>query len=261
MQYQDMMNSIRYQQQSATVEVPDSWLQGRSMFGGMQAALALKAMRTLVPDEFPLRTLQTTFMAPVPGGAVTATARQLRSGKNTRHVQAVIEDGDQIQASCIAVFGKARESQLERTLPPPRPADGPVKPFEFVPGVTPNFTQHFDTRWLAGDLPFSNSPHNGGLVEVSMREKSTTSEAHLLAIADFIPPMALAKLSTPSPGSSLTWMLEILDTGFEDQPLQGWLVDAEMTAAGEGYTSQTATIYAPSGSPVALSRQSMVVFG
>lgn len=261
MQYQDIMNAIRYQQHSATAGVPDSWLQGRSLFGGMQAALALKAMRTLVPTEFPLRTLQTTFMAPVPGGQVTASATELRSGKNTRHAQATIGDGDQVQAISIAVFGKARSSSITRTLPPPRQPDGNARPFQFQAGATPNFTQYFDARWLAGDLPFSGSAHNGALVEVSMQEPGPTSEAHLLAIADFIPPMALAKLVQPAPGSSLTWMLEILDTGFEDQPLQGWLVDAEMSAAGEGYTSQTATLYAPSGAPVALSRQSMVVFG
>lgn len=93
-----------------------------------------------------------------------------------------------------------------------------------------------------------------------MKESGTTSEAHLLAIADFIPPLALAKLAVPAAGSSLTWMLEILDTDFQQEPLQGWQVAAEMTAAGEGYTSQSAVIYAPSGKAVALSRQSMVVF-
>ena len=66
------MSSTTYQDHSATIEIPSDWLQGRSMFGGMQAALALKAMRTLVPEEFPLRTLQTTFMAPIPAGRATA---------------------------------------------------------------------------------------------------------------------------------------------------------------------------------------------
>jgi hypothetical protein len=58
----------------------------------------------------------------------------------------------------------------------------------------------------------------------------------------------------------MTWMLEVLDT-FADQPLRGWRTDSEMTAARDGYTSQTTTVYAPDGRAVALSRQSMVVFG
>jgi hypothetical protein len=65
----------------------------------------------------------------------------------------------------------------------------------------------------------------------------------------------------PSPGSSLTWMLEFLSDRFEDLPLDGWRVDAELVAARAGYTSQSTMVWGPGGEAVALSRQSMVVFG
>ena len=236
MTYLDILQAIQYQEHSAVANVPDTWQQGRSLFGGLQAALNLMAMRTLTPHDIPLRTLQTTFMAPVPAGSVSANAKTLRSGKNTHHVQAVIGKPDQPQCSCIAVFGHSRPSAVNRTMAPP-PPEGAAKPFLYMDGLTPNFTRYFDARWLSGDLPFSNSSLNHALVEVSMKESGTTSEAHLLAIADFIPPLALAKLAVPAAGSSLTWMLEILDTDFQQEPLQGWQVAAEMTAAGEGYTS------------------------
>ncbi|HVH33257.1 MAG TPA: hypothetical protein VM847_03985, partial [Tahibacter sp.] len=44
------------------------------------------------------------------------------------------------------------------------------------------------------------------------------------------------------------------------QPAEGWRVDAELVAARDGYTSQSTWIVAPDGRPIALSRQSMVVF-
>ncbi|MDX1693331.1 MAG: thioesterase family protein [Ketobacteraceae bacterium] len=261
MLYRDLLESVEYHQHTASLTLTDDWLQGRSMFGGLQAALALLAMRTLVPGEFPLRTLQFTFMAPIPPGKVCAGATELRAGKNTRHAQAVISDGRETQAMAIAVFGKARQSQIKRPIAAPKLPSEPARPFVFEEGVTPAFTRHFSASWLQGDLPFSGSDHNNALVRVAMKEAGTTSEGHLLAIADFIPPVALAKLRAPAPGSSLTWMIEILDTGFQHHPLDNWLVDAEMTAAADGYTSQSATIFAPDGSAVALSRQSMVVFG
>lgn len=260
MQYSELLASSQIKNQSVHLDLPESWLQGRSMFGGLQAALAVRAMRTLAP-ELPLRTLQTTFMAPIPAGPVSAQATLLRQGKNTQHIQATIQDGDQVQAICIGVFGNARQSSIERRITAPEIPNKPGIDFEYVEGVTPNFTQYFSARWLAGDLPFSNSSFNHALIDVSMTEPGNTSESHLFAIADFIPPVALAKLKTPAAGSSLTWMLEFLDHSYVDQPLDHWLVDAEMTAAGDGYTSQTATIFAPNGIAAALSRQSMVVFG
>jgi hypothetical protein len=38
-------------------------------------------------------------------------------------------------------------------------------------------------------------------------------------------------------------------------------VDAELTAARDGYTSQAVTIYAADGTPLALSHQNMLIFG
>jgi hypothetical protein len=38
-------------------------------------------------------------------------------------------------------------------------------------------------------------------------------------------------------------------------------VDAELVAARDGYTSQSVMLWAPDGTPVAISRQSMLVFG
>jgi hypothetical protein len=49
-----------------------------------------------------------------------------------------------------------------------------------------------------------------------------------------------------TPGSSMTWMLEVLDPNFTAQPLLGWRVEAEMVAARDGYSSQSTIIYASS---------------
>src|SRR4051812_26974438 len=91
---------IQSQQGAAALDVPEDWLQGRTLFGGLQAIVGVAAMRTLAP-EAPLRSLQVTFLAPVPGGPVRGVARILRSGKNTAHVEARIVDGDNTLAVMV----------------------------------------------------------------------------------------------------------------------------------------------------------------
>ena len=58
------------------------WTQGRAVFGGLQGALMLHAMRGLVPAELPVRTLQVTFVAPPSGNQLVARASILRQGKS-----------------------------------------------------------------------------------------------------------------------------------------------------------------------------------
>lgn len=161
----------------------------------------------------------------------------------------------------IGVFGAARASQVAHL-----PVRGKVEcvnpiPFPYLPGVAPAFTQHFATRWLRGGLPYTGNSSRQSVVELDMLDAGPASEAHVLAIADFIPRIALSQLSVPTAGSSLTWMLKLFGNHYEHLPLSDWRVDSEMVAARDGYTTQSNWILAPDGSLIALSRQSMVVFG
>ena len=99
------------------------------------------------------------------------------------------------------------------------------------------------------------------VVDVSMPEEEVATEYHTVAVADFVPPVALTYLSSICAGSSMTWMLEFLSDADEDMSMQNWRVDAEMVAGNHGYTNQSVMIWGPQGQPLALSRQTMVVFG
>jgi len=105
MQFSELLDSMQERGGAWTASVGDDWLQGRSVFGGLQAAIALKAMRSLVPGGIPLRTLQVTFVAPVPAGTVTAQARVLRTGKSAIQVEALIVEGDAVLCVVLGVFG------------------------------------------------------------------------------------------------------------------------------------------------------------
>lgn len=261
MQFSELMQGLKLDAGVWSVSVPEDWAQGRSVFGGLQSALALHAMRALVPKDLPLRTLQTTFIAPVPAGLVRARAQVLRAGKSAIHVQAQLFDGENILCIVVGVFGASRPSAVtiiprQPVVEAPRPLD-----FPFVPGITPSFTRHFSMRWLRGGLPYTNSALSQAVIELGMHDAGTATEAHVLAIADVIPPLALSMLKKPAPGSSMTWMIEFLGDRLEGLSLQGWRVDADLTAGRDGYTSQSVMLWGPGGEAVALSRQNMVVFG
>jgi Thioesterase-like superfamily len=257
-----VLDSLTRRDDVWSVSVPDDWLQGRSLFGGLQSALTLRAMRGLVPADLPLRVLQTTFVAPV-AGAVNIHARVLRAGKGTTHAEARMVEGDQTTTLVVGVFGRGRPSRAE--VAPTVAGLGDVHDpfvFPFVPGLSAAFAQHFKMRVLSGPLPFTaSSLPPRGVLEVTLDDRGATSEAHVVAIADAIPPLAFAMLTAPAPGSSVTWTLELLVDRFDTLPLAGWTVHAEVRAGHNGYTSQFSTIVAPGGQPVAMSHQSMVVFG
>ena len=244
-----------------TASVTEDWLQGRSAFGGLQVTFAVKAMRALVAGH-PLRVLQVTFLAPVPPGQIRVQAKLLRAGKSATHVEARLYDGEQTLCVVIGIFGATRESAV-KIRPEQTAVVAPDKPLTLplIPGITPAFLQHFDMRWLRGKLPFSGAARAEAVIEVGFKQAGSMSELHLPSLADSIPPLAITMLKKPTPASSMTWMLEFLADRYEHLPLQGWRFDAEVLSAGDGYTSQTAMIWAPDGSPAMLSRQNMVVFG
>jgi len=262
MRFSETLDSMTREGETFRVNVADTWTQGRSVFGGMQSAVALRAMRALLPSDLPLRVLQTTFVAPVPPGDVRVRAQVLRTGKNVTHVEARLFDGNSTAAIVIGVFGSSRSSRV-RVLPEQPKVDAP-SPLELPlgRGLGPSFTQHFEVRWLTGGFPFTGSTGRTASIEIGLPDgaASVTAE-HVLAIADMPPPIALSFLESPAPGSSVTWTMELLRDSLAGLSLRGWRLDVEIVAGQDGYTSQSVMVWGPGGEPVALSRQSMVIFG
>lgn len=259
--FSKLMSQVQEDGGALALRVPEDWMQGRSVFGGLQAALAVRAMRALVPT-LPLRSLQVTFVAPVGPGVMRARATVLRTGKNAVQVEARLFDGDATLALVVGVFGASRTSTVAVT--PQQPTvevhdDGLELPY--LPGLTPAFTQHFGVRWVRGAPPFTGDRQLEHVLDVSFKDEGRASEGHVVALADFIPPLALSHLEAPAPGSSVTWMLELLTDLVDPLGLSGWRVDAQLMAARDGYTHQSVVLWGPGGEPVALSRQTMVVFG
>ena len=248
------------------VRVPDDWGQGRTVFGGLQAALAVRAMRAVMTGDrsLPLRSLQATFVGPVPGNAdMQLRSEQLRVGRAATQARCDLLHDGAVVCTVVAVFGAARPSQVAREIPRPvvdlDPDALPVLPF--VPGATPAFTVHYDLRWALGAPPFSGSREPRTGLFVRLRDRDCTPEEALIALADATPPAGLSMLPAPAPVSSLNWMLELLgDPGALAR--DAWaLIGTEVRAGTDGYLSQTSVLWGPSGHAFSVSHQTVVIFG
>jgi acyl-CoA thioesterase len=249
---------------SLAVTVPADWQQGRTVFGGMQMALACRAMRRAMPAEcreLALRSAQMTFVSPLPGGeAIRLRAQLLRRSRSTVHARCDIEAPDgAIACTVVGIFGVARPSQFVREMPAPDPGKRP----EALVGaaLAATFMQHFEARWALGDVPFSGCPEPRSMIYGRLRDKECAAEDALLALADMIPTPVLSMLTRPTPASSLSWMIEVLrDPATLD--LHDWvLIDTEVRAGTAGYLSQTSVLYGPDGHAYAVSHQTVGVFG
>lgn len=248
---------------SLSFQIGDDWLQGRTVYGGMQAAIAVKAMRRLANPAAPLRSLQVTFVGPVGGGEVSAQATLLRQGKSTGHVQATIIQEGTLRLIAVGIFAVDRQSEASHdpVMPsiPVSLADASSVPF--APGKKPMFLQHFDSRIAEGAPLFSGAESLVARMYARHVDQAVCSDAHLAALADLPPPVAAMQLTKPAPNSSMNWQLEFFRTPEQLADVQWYRMDAEVAAAGNGYTYQNCNIWTEDGKLAMLSRQCMAVFG
>ncbi len=257
--FSEVMKGALALEGALSVNIPEDWLQGRSVYGGLQAALALRAMRSLVPSR-PIRSLQVTCTAPL-SGDVRAEASVLRTGKNTTQVEARLYGPDGVTTQIIGLFGAARESQIRVEMQQPELTGDQSITFPFIAGLTPSFTQHFVARLRRGGIPFSGEETRESTYELDLKDSGDVNEETIVALADFVPPVGLSTLRAPAFSSTLTWFLEFLVEPPTDAPLENWRLDSELVAAADGYNQQASVLWAPDGTAVALSRQTMLVFG
>jgi acyl-CoA thioesterase len=238
-------------------EIPEGWLQGRTAYGGLSAALALHCAMQSDVDLPPLRSAQVSFIGPL-SGPVLVTARRLRRGKNAAFIQADVESEAGLGLRCTFVFMRAIESEVDyqtTSLPAfakPTPEDTTYKGHPQVA-----FTQNFefvDRRDGPELLPAE------WLRWTRLNEREGVDPmVELIAIGDCLPPAALRLLGRNVPMSSMTWILNVL--GPAPQTDDGWwLLRSNADYARAGSSSQQMGIWNAKGEMVAEQMQSVALF-
>ncbi|RJS94760.1 acyl-CoA thioesterase II [Salinisphaera sp. Q1T1-3] len=251
--------------EETTIEIPDDWLQGRAIYGGLSAALCLQSVLSQSKTLPPLRSAQLAFVAPAGPGVILAP-RILREGKSAVFAAAdMCRDDGAVAARATFCFGRARPSKLSYAdVVAPDVAEPEAAPpfFEMPDGqlMGPEFARHFDSRHAAGALPMGQAETPEFVAWMRHRDPGITSTAvALAALADALPPAAMACFDAPAPVSSMTWQFDMLDAA--PQTTDGWwLCRSAAEAIDEGYAAQTMTIWNRDCRPILVGRQQVAVF-
>ncbi|MCF6439618.1 thioesterase family protein [Pseudoalteromonas luteoviolacea] len=267
MNFEAIISSTELSEQPCRLSVPNTWSQGRTVFGGLSAALMLKHMYIQLNDQDrQLLSFSCNFVAPlIASEPFTINTSILRQGKNVTQLESRIEQRDSVCLVSLASFAKQRPSNIK--------VKSQIKPailntdineentIQYVEGIFPAFIQHVDLNIQAGAMPFSgaDSSELHGWMKFKQMPQKTAQELYILALADAWPPTLLQLCNKPSPASTVSWYIEFL------QPLElsthDWVgYEAITHQASNGYGIEDAKVFSKAGDLIALSRQTVAVF-
>ena len=240
--------------------IPETWMQGRTAYGGLTAALCLEAALP-VSNGLPVRTVQVAFVGPV-NGAVVCKPEVLRQGKNTVFASVRMTGADGVLAETIITFGAPRTSALDFMHLPAPEVSGPDASSSYFgrEGKGPAFAANFDLLLAGGHPPMSGAPEAD--VSIWMRHKDPKTPENavaLLALGDAPPPAAMSMFTAPGRISSMTWMAEFLSETIETED-RWFLARHTAQTARNGYSSQQMLMWNKAGAPMMVGRQTIAVF-
>jgi acyl-CoA thioesterase len=241
-----------------TLEAPPSWSQGRTLYGGMTAALGWAAATRSVPDLPPLRSVQAAFVGPA-AGCLTLTAEVLRRGKSATTVGVDVK-GEQGLAARLTFFcGAGRPSKVahERVEAPQVPGPGDL-PAVLKEGQGPTFAANYDIRHVSGGLPFS-----GGKPEFLMWARMKEADGAdplvaLIALADVLPPASMPAFPEPGVISTLSWSFDL--DRLPEEAAAWYLCQATSESTADGYSRQAMSLWDGEGRRLLAGRQTVAIF-
>ena len=228
----------------------------------MGAGLA-RAMHDGLPNDKVLRSFSIAFAGPVEAGALECNTELVREGKSASFVGATLTQGGTKRATAMATFARARRSS--------RPVDGPPRPdapepdtldsMPYIQGLTPPFIEWLELKYVTGTYPFmgSDTPRLGGWCRFR-RDDDLADVVGMLGLIDAWPSPAITMLRMPVPSSSITWSVDFAVPRTDHRIDQWWYWDAETSFVANGYSSFSASLWAPDGRFVARSSQLVGVF-
>ena len=242
-----------------SLEVPESWLQGRTAYGGLSAALALQAAKQIASDLPPLRSAQIAFVGPVTG-TVEARPRLLRRGRNA--VWIAVELGGDTGIGLVATFVFMRPLESGVTIAAPAPPKGLVAAGEAVTAdseLRPAFLRnHFETRYAL--LREETKIPEICLWVRLLRRTDLNFETELLLVGDALPPAVLPVMVQKGPVSSMTWQVNFSNTPAAADNNGWWLLRSYADEAANGTSSQHMLLWDQAGCACASGTQTVAVF-
>jgi acyl-CoA thioesterase len=242
------------------VEPSENWRQGRTLFGGLSACLAVLSAKRAFPQLPPLRAAQFAFIGPVTG-ALFLTPILLRTGKSATFIEVEGRAETNTAFRATLVFGVSRRSSHSYSaLAMPHAAPPGALPRLISEPLAPTFSHEFESQIAGGAPAISGAAKPEYLAWLRHRDRFAPDDiTSIIALGDATPPPALSMFKEFPTVSTIMWSIDFLSDKFSGP---GWhLVSAESDVIGDGYCNQRSVLWESSGVPIFISRQTIAIFG
>lgn len=190
-------------------EIPQDWTQGRTTFGGLLAAIAIRGLQS-VSQGRPMRSFLMDCLAPTLPGELNIHVDVLRVGRSLLHARATLSQQGQTRALLLGTFGESRETKLKLDGVSAPKSDLPAEQLvrlPYIEGAMPAYTQHFDYRWTSQHGLFSGASEGKLSGFVRALDADRVDAAVIATLIDSFPPPVLTQLRAPAPAGTVTWMV------------------------------------------------------
>lgn len=257
MRFANLIDAIPPDSSPVVLPGADKWMQGRTLFGGASAALALAAARKALPDLPPFRATQIGFVAPV-GENLSFRVEIVRQGRNVTQVRSDIHCDGKLALTALMLFGDSREPNALHPASKAEPWPGAPEDCEQLPSPPNFFTQNFEIR-RAQDERGPGVPVVRRWVRLNDRE-GLDPVIQAIVMGDALPPGSMRVMQRQGPLSSINWSFNLLDP--EARTRDGWfLAEAASDHADHGYSSERLRLWNAQGEQVLAGMQATAIFG
>lgn len=246
--------------------VPDGWQQGRGAWGGLVVGAMVRAVVDTEPDPARLvRTVSAHLFGPTTVGAahISISAIRIGSAMSTWAVDVVDATGART-ANAVVITGSPRAMHLSEGFPSWATIQAPALPhWETVsvasvrPPIGPVFAEHLEFRVIGG-MPFQQQPaRTCGWLRFPDQQFWTADQ--LLGIVDAWWPCVLPAMREPHPVATVSFAAHLLIDPESIPAGEPLMAEAFLSAAHEGFTTETRRLWTADGRLAVENHQSIVV--
>ena len=257
MRFANLIDAVPADSRPVTLPGAENWMQGRTLFGGASAALALASIQKAMPDLSPFRAAQVGFVAPV-GANLEFKVEIVRQGRNVTQVRSDVASDGKLALTALMLFGESREANALYPAGKADPWPGGPEECDEVPSPQNFFTQNLEIR-RAQDERGKGPPLVRRWVRLADRE-GLDPVIQAIVLGDALPPGSMRAMQRQGPLSSINWSFNLLDP--EARTRDGWyLAEAASDHADHGYSSERLRLWNADGEQILAGMQAAAIFG
>lgn len=243
-----------------SAELPEGWLQGRTVFGGITIGIGVDAAVQWMSDErMALRSINFALAAPTTHGPILIDVEEIRRGSKTAVLSIRLSQNSTSVATATMVLGQPRDAastwQQQPQPHPPRFDD--AKAIWREGGLAPEFVKNFEYRPTRG-LPFSGAEE--AIVEGWIgptKASGNHSAATIALLTDIWWPAGYATETGPRPIATIASTIQLypLVSLAQNEPVFHCGV---APVAESGYVTEFRELWTESGEVLATNQQTFV---